>query len=383
MAIALSRRIAFDVLTRVAAEGAYASELLYSCMGPRVGRADAALATELTLGVLRWQRLLDFLLDRCLQPNNRPAAEHLDLEVLLALRLALYQLRFLDRVPAHAAVSESVELVKTSRKRSAASLVNAVLRRAAQNAKATEAQLADLLPPDLTPAHRAAILYSHPAWMAERWFHSFGAQRATELLKANNRPALLSCAVLDASRASAIAEAITATGVKVTPGRWLKSALAIHGGNPASIEAYRAGEISFQDEASQMVAHLVGALPGNRVLDVCAAPGGKTTLLARAVAPGGSVVAADLHLHRLRGMGDLLARTGTRNVSLLAIDAGSPLPFSEKFRPHSRRRPVLRHRHAGAQSRNSLAAASAGARGGERRPNGHAASGAARFGSRR
>src|ERR1700730_2748219 len=120
MPVSAARQIAFDILHRVDAEGAYASELLNTRLGPGVARADAALATELTLGVLRWQRLLDFLLERHM---DRPV-ERLDLAVLLAWRLALYQLRYLERVPAHAAVNEAVELAKGARKRSGGAFVN-------------------------------------------------------------------------------------------------------------------------------------------------------------------------------------------------------------------------------------------------------------------
>src|SRR6201997_4483863 len=112
MAISCSRKIAFDVLRRVAAENAYAADLLYSQLEPGVKKADASLATELTLGGLRWQRMLDFLLQRHME---RRCAQ-LDVEVLLAPRLGLYQLRYLDRVPHHAAISESVELVKRAHK---------------------------------------------------------------------------------------------------------------------------------------------------------------------------------------------------------------------------------------------------------------------------
>src|ERR1700739_2231479 len=109
MAISFPRTIAFVVLRRVAAENAYAADLLYTQLEPGVKKADASLATELTLGVLRWQRLLDFLLQRHME---RRRCEQLDLEVLLALRLGLYQLRYLDRVPRHAAINQSVGVVK-------------------------------------------------------------------------------------------------------------------------------------------------------------------------------------------------------------------------------------------------------------------------------
>src|ERR1022692_1103852 len=120
MAISPSRQIGFEVLRRVEAEGAYASDVLHAELGANVKLADAALATGLTMGVLRWRRLLDFLLERHLKKT----VERLDLAVTLALRLGIYQLRFLDKVPARAAVNESVEMVKLARKSSAATLVN-------------------------------------------------------------------------------------------------------------------------------------------------------------------------------------------------------------------------------------------------------------------
>ena len=318
MPVSVARQIAFDILYRVAAEGAYASELLFTRLGPKVSRADAALATELTLGVLRWQGLLDFLLARHLHRQSEhedfeSTMERLDLEVLLALRLGLYQLRFLERVPAHAAVGEAVELAKRSRKRSAAGLVNAVLRRVAGEAKISGADLEKLLPPEASVSRRAAIRYSHPEWLVARWISRFGLERTGQLLQANNRPPPLSCAVLDPEDMAAVAASLrekhsTRDGARLeglphpeesrhkdereaSQGRWLRSALTLGRGNAASLEAFRSGEISLQDEASQMVAHLVGARPGERVLDLCAAPGGKTTLLARAVGPSGSVIA--------------------------------------------------------------------------------------------
>jgi len=327
MAASPARRIALEILRRVASEEAYASDLLYAKLAGRVGRADAALATEITLGVLRWQRLLDFLLQRHL---DRPV-ERLDLEVLLALRIALYQMRFLDRIPARAAVSESVELAKGARKRSAAPLVNAVLRRIAPEARIGGRKLEALLSPQASATERMAILHSHPDWLVERWLARFGDKQTVALLEANNRPPRLCCAVLDPRETPSVTESLRREGFEVTPGRWLDAALALSGGNPAAAEAFRQGKIWLQDEASQMVAHLVDARGGDVVLDVCAAPGGKTGILARAVAPGGRVIAADVHEHRLRSAREQLARTSTAGVSWLALDAAQPLPFAETF----------------------------------------------------
>src|SRR5579863_763612 len=192
MAISVARRIAFDVLRRVAAENAYAADLLYAELESGIKKADASLATELTLGVLRWQRLLDFLIQRYLERR----AEQLDLAVLLALRLGIYQLRYLDRVPLHAAINESVELVKRARKSSAAGMVNAVLRRSAAEAKIAGAALQKLIPAETPDEERLGIEYSHPTWLVARWMKSFGNARTVALLQANNRPAPLTCAVL-------------------------------------------------------------------------------------------------------------------------------------------------------------------------------------------
>src|SRR5579862_9135590 len=214
--ISPARRIAFDVLRRVA-EGAYASELLYRRLNPGLSRADAALATQITLGVLRWQRLLDFLIAQSL---DRPIAS-LDLEVLLAMRIGLYQLRYLERIPAHAAVGEAVELAKHARKRSASPLINAVLRHAAINAKASPAELNKVLAPGTSAAERAAVLYSHPTWIVERWFAAYGTARTMALLDANNRPPRVSCVVLPPQELDTVAHQLRAAGLTVHPGRWL------------------------------------------------------------------------------------------------------------------------------------------------------------------
>ena len=327
MAISVARRIAFDVLRRVAVEDAYAADLLYGELESGVSKADASLATELTLGILRWQRLLDFLLRRYLE---RPP-DRLDLAVLLALRLGLYQLRYLDRVPQHAAINESVELVKQARKSSAAGMVNAVLRRAAAEARIAADELDKLVPAGTSAEERLGILYSHPTWLVARWVRSAGIERTTALLEANNRPAPLTGAVLDEGAAEHVAESLRKADFEASPGRWLRGALQISGGNAASSEGYRAGQINFQDEASQMVAHLADAREGQTILDACAAPGGKTMLLARAAGPGGRVIAGDIHEHRLRIIREQLKRTRTTNVRLVALDATRPLPFSPRF----------------------------------------------------
>jgi 16S rRNA (cytosine967-C5)-methyltransferase len=320
MPISPARRIAFDVLRRVEAEGAYASDLLHAELAARIKPADAALATELTMGVLRWRRLLDFLLDRHLKSS----VAKLDLPVALAQRLGLYQLRFLDKIPARAAVNESVEMVKLARKSSAAPLVNAVLRRAAAEATLPAEKF---LPPGLAAAERLGILYSHPTWMVDRWLVRLGEPATLALLRANNAPPRLSCAVHGPSQRDVILRALESSGARIEPGALFASTFSVRGASPSQSDAFRAGEFSIQDEASQAVPLLLGVRPGDRVLDLCAAPGGKTPPLARAAGPRGLVVAADLHAHRLAAMRAQLERLAIGNVHLVQLDAALPLPF--------------------------------------------------------
>ncbi len=330
MSISRARTIAFDVLLRVAKQNAYADDLLRAELDETVKTEDAGLATELALGVLRWQRLLDFVIDRYLKKPANTA----DAEVRIALRLGVYQLMFLDSVPARAAVHESVELVKRARKRSAATLVNAVLRKAAKEplpGNSPADAVARLIPADLPLADRIGIQYSHPTWMVERWLRIYGEERTRSLVQANNRVPVLSGYLLDPQRREEAMLSFERTGCRIQPGRLLRDAWVFEGGNPAASEAVRRGWVAIQDEASQAVACLVAADPGNSVLDLCAAPGGKTLLLARAVAAQGHVIAADLHEHRARAMRERFEHAGVRNVETVVLDGTLPLPFERPF----------------------------------------------------
>jgi 16S rRNA (cytosine967-C5)-methyltransferase len=332
MAISPARTIAFDALLRVDTEGAYASDVLHAQLDPsametgkaKINPEDAALATELTLGVLRQRRLLDFLLERDLK---KPISKF-DIAVTLALRLGLYQLRFLERIPARAAVNESVEMVKRARKTSAAPLVNAVLRKAASEAKQPAAKF---VPQNVSPSERIAILHSHPTWLVERWLARLGEPRTIALLEANNRAPQLSCAVHDASRRVEILNELEKTGLRIEPGQLSLSAFSARGGTVTHTDAFRRGAISIQDEASQIVPLLLGVHPLDRVLDLCAAPGGKTGVLAHASGENGLVIAADIHAHRLRAMRAQFERLHLPCVRLAQLDATHALPFGMKF----------------------------------------------------
>ncbi len=346
MPLSSARAIAFEILDRVETRGAYAADALHGRLAraksgsrraapepSRRGRApaaierkDAALATELVFGVLRWQRVLDFFIAR----QARRPAEGLDPAVRRALRLGAYQLLFLNRIPPSAAVNESVELTKHAGVRSAASLVNAVLRRLPRGPFRPD-EFERSLPSDLGDAERLAVAYSHPTWLVSRWLGEFGRERVRSLLEANNRPVPVACAVLEEDQTETVAASLREDGLEAAPGRLLRSALLFRGGSVGETAAFREGWIALQDEASQLVAWLLGVEKGNSVLDLCAAPGNKTLRLAREAGAAARVVAADLHGHRLLAVRGQLERTATPGVALVALDAAKSLPFAAPF----------------------------------------------------
>jgi 16S rRNA (cytosine967-C5)-methyltransferase len=298
-----ARGAAFDILLRVERENSYASELLHSPHYAELSAADHALATEMVMGVLRWRSLLD----QQIAAQSSLPLQKLDLEVLTALRLAAYQIRFLDRVPVRAAVHESVELVKRARKRSAVPFANAVLRKleAATGQRGAAVLMAESsrIP---EPAERSA----HPSWMVERWERQFGSDAAQRICFHNQT--IPQTAVRLASPDAQ--EELQNHGVELAAGQLLTSARRVLAGNVAKTEAFRQERVAIQDEASQLVAILVGQ--GRNILDCCAAPGGKTRILA-ARNPDARILAVELHPHRAR----LLRRLVTeKNVQVIAAD---------------------------------------------------------------
>jgi 16S rRNA (cytosine967-C5)-methyltransferase len=322
MPVSPARAAAFQILLRVEREDSYASELLHSASFAKLSDRDHGLTTELVMGVLRWQSLLD----ERLAAASSQKIERLDGEVLAALRLAVYQLQFLSRVPARAAIFESVELVKAARKRSAASFVNAVLRKiaeaGAEDIFAKIGKSAD----SITLAQTAA----HPPWLVARWTEHYGFEAAQQIC-AHDQTVPGTAIYLHGNRSrdhqprDDRSEAdLAEKGVQLAPGRLLSAARCIVAGDVTGTRAYREGRISIQDEASQLVGLLAGG--GELILDCCAAPGSKTALLATRN-PHAKVFATELHPHRARLLQSL---SRSPNVHVIAADARH-LPFAQTF----------------------------------------------------
>lgn len=275
---------------------------------------DQGLLRELSLGTLRWLRRLDHVLAGA---ANR-SIEAIEPKLRAPLRIGAYQLLFLDRIPAHAAVNEAVAFARRITHRGGVSFTNAVLRRIARQAslEAWPVEVCD-------PVTRLAVEKSHPDFLVRRWVDRLGLEATEHLLDANNRSKALSLlAFVDRGGSEALAERLIESGVQVEPSALAPRGLVVRDGNPLATSAYRRGDFYIQDEASQVAALLPPIRPGERILDAAASPGGKTfSILAHE--PTARVVMADVAPGRLSRIRANLGRLG-RPVPMMMADAGRP-----------------------------------------------------------
>jgi 16S rRNA (cytosine967-C5)-methyltransferase len=303
------------VLERVQRAGAYADIALHHALGRSgLAAADRAFATELVYGTLRWRGRIDHLLRQVLDGD----LEKLEPLVATALRLGGYQLICTDRVPAEAAVDESVRCVRAAGVERATGLVNAVLRRLAR-------EHAELPVPSLAtdPVGHLTHALSLPGWVAERFVDRFGPEEAAALARAmNETPPLTVRANPQRSDAATLLTELRPRFPEARACTRARGGLVLgRRGNPALDPAFLAGRFTVQDEASQLVVGLLDPQPGERVLDACAAPGGKATAIAERVGEGGRVVALDRNVRRLGLVRRSARRLGLGNVVCAHRDA--------------------------------------------------------------
>jgi 16S rRNA (cytosine967-C5)-methyltransferase len=321
MSISPARTTAFDILLQVEKEDAYASELLHSAQYAALSPEDHGLATQIVMGVLRWRSQLD----STLAPFSKWPLAKLDAEVLTALRMGAYQLTRLERVPAHAAVHESVELVKRSRRTSAAGLVNALLRKVGVAAGAKRASPEHATEEVADTASTLAARYSHPEWLVDRWLAHLGLAPTRAICAENQRIPTTTIRIRYPSGTDkSVPFDFAGEDIQLSPGSLLASARRVESGDITKTKAFHNGRIAIQDEASQLVALLTGE--GSRILDGCAAPGGKTAILAERN-PGATIVALDLHAHRTRLLQE---RVQALNVQVITSDLRT-FPAGEQF----------------------------------------------------
>jgi 16S rRNA (cytosine967-C5)-methyltransferase len=314
-----TRLLALRALERVQRSSAFADLLLGSMLGRSdLNSADRAFATDLVYGTLRWRGRIDYLLSHFLDRD----LEKLEPLVANALRLGAYQILFSDRVPPEAAVDESVRCVRAAGAERATGLVNAVLRRLARE----HAQIA--LPPLATqPLEHLTHALSLPPWIAARWLERFGAEEAARLAAACNEAPPQTVRV---NRRVVSRDALCAELAERFPDaracRYAEDGLVLgRRGNPALDPAFLAGRFTVQDEASQLVVALLDPKPGDAVLDVCAAPGGKATGIAERVGDAGQVLALDRHLGRSDLVRRAARRLGLAKLACAERDATRPL----------------------------------------------------------
>lgn len=293
--ISPARDAAFDILGRVEVEGRHADDLLHGAALQNISPRDRALATTLVMGTLRWQLALDAAIAPLLRAGTRLAPE-----VAIALRLGLYQLWYLDRIPAHAALSESVELAKANGFAGMAGLVNAILRK---------------LQSQTAPEFSRAAVLAHPAWMVERWRAIYGADRTRQICEADQNIPTASIRIGPSQ-----------PDVGTAPAALLTRAAVLNGEHNSVATGAR-----IQDEGSQLVAEIAAAaaLNATRVLDACAAPGGKTAILAERL-PSAQIVAMDISAARLKLMRRLMPAEFSSRIEFVQADA-SQLPEAAPF----------------------------------------------------
>lgn len=314
-----ARDTALKVLIACRTHGAWADAALKAQLArDQLSPQDAALCSRMVYGVTQNRLLLDFYL--AAYCSQKP--DHLQPPLLDILRLGAYQILFLDKVPDRAAVSEAVELAKRSGRGQAAGLVNAVLRKLSQNKNALPSI------PDRDEVKFLSIRYSHPKWLIKRILELLGREETEAFLAADNTAAPLTVQVnpLKTTQEKLTAE-LEALGVRVTPHVWVPGCLELSGtGDLTALEPFRVGHFLVQDGAAALAARAAAVTPGQRVLDVCAAPGGKSFGAAFAMEERGEILACDLHENKLKRIQDGAQRLGLTSIRTAAADG-------REFRP--------------------------------------------------
>ena len=324
-----ARQLASEILLKVDARKAYADILLdHTLKTTRLSDRDRALLTELTYGTLRWRGNIDA---RLTQQIRRPLSDT-DPFIRNLLRITFYQLFFLDKIPTYAAVNEAVELAKAHSGDKVAGFVNGVLRSfLRQKDKSAKPQTTD------SALAAMAVEYSHPEWLVRRWLDYFGQEEAPALMRANNQraPLVLRVNRRKGSREELLVQlvkaGISAVATQLAPqGVWVQSGPAVD-----QLPGYEEGLFQVQAEASQLVTYLLSPLSGERILDACAAPGGKTTHIAELAQEAGEIIAMDTSARGLEKIRANAARLGLNSVRVVCADASQELSSSYS-RPYDR-----------------------------------------------
>jgi 16S rRNA (cytosine967-C5)-methyltransferase len=323
------RQLASEILFKVEVRQAYADILLDQALKtPALADRDRALLTELIYGTLRWRGNIDGQLSRYL----RQPVDKTDPLIRNLLRLSVYQLVFLDKIPDYAAVNEAVELAKIHGGGKTAGFVNAVLRNfLRQKASTNHVALDD------ASTKLLAVTYSHPEWLVTRWLDEFGTESAKALMRANNEraPLVLRVNLLKGTREKLL-ERLSAAGIDANATPWSPQGITLLS-SPAvdELPGFVDGRFQVQGEASQLVTYLLSPSPGERILDACAAPGGKCAHIAEMMQDRGELIAVDPSVRGIAKIRQNLSRLQHGSVRAVQADTSEELPESLR-RPYDR-----------------------------------------------
>jgi 16S rRNA (cytosine967-C5)-methyltransferase len=316
------RAIAMDMLVAIEKNQAYSNLLLNNTIEKHsLSPKDVGLLTELTYGTLQRRMALDYYLEPFVKDNKKLAnwVHHL-------LRLTLYQMVYLDRIPDRAAIYEAVEIAKSRGHKGIASLVNGVLRSIQREGLPSLEEVSD-------SNKRLSLETSHPEWLITRWVNQFGYEKTKEMCEINLTAPLQTARVnlTKISRGECVA-ILEEDGYQIEKSPIIPEAIRSVKGNLASTIAFKYGMFTIQDESSMLAAYALGAKQNEYILDACAAPGGKSTHIAEKMANTGEVISVDLHQHKVRLINDNAKRLGLENIKTSVSDSRQ---LQEKFKNES------------------------------------------------
>lgn len=305
------RETALDLLETIEKNQSYSNLLLNSAINKnKINSKDIGLLTELTYGTLQRKMSLDFFLKPFLKGNKK-----IESWVIQLLRLTLYQMVYLDKIPDRAAIYEAVEIAKGRGHKGISGMVNGVLRNIQRQGLPSLEQVED-------PIERLAIETSHPLWLVKRWNQQFGYDSTKKMCELNLTAPLQTARVNTAktTREDCLS-LLEDEGYEVEASQVIPEAIKCLRGNLANSTAFKQGLITIQDESSMLAAYALGAALNEKVLDACAAPGGKSTHIAEKLQNTGQIVSLDLHEHKVKLINDNAKRLGLSNIQTNALDS--------------------------------------------------------------
>ncbi|MFD2443472.1 16S rRNA (cytosine(967)-C(5))-methyltransferase RsmB [Bacillus sp. CGMCC 1.16607] len=305
------RETALDLLETIEKNQSYSNLLLHHAIEKnKVPERDVGLLTELIYGTLQRQMTLDFYLEPFINQSKK-----LEKWVRHLLRMTLYQLVFLDKIPDHAAIFEAVEIAKKRGHKGIAGVVNGVLRNIQRKGLPSLNEITD-------PIKRVSVETSHPYWLVERWTKQFGIDKTKEMCELNlQAPTQTARVNLTLITREQCIEKLQEEGFLVEPSTILLESIHCLKGNLASSHAYKEGFLTIQDESSMLVAYALGVTENEKILDSCAAPGGKTSHIAEKLNGSGVVFSLDLHEHKVKLILENASRLRLSNIKAQALDS--------------------------------------------------------------